>query len=69
MQKCLNNNDLSMHSTHNEGTINNYKSPKFEVNDRVRITKYVNIFSTGYTESWSKETFITNFVSETNPWT
>ena len=28
----------------------NYKAPKFKVGDRVRITKYKNIFSKGYTE-------------------
>ena len=30
----------------------NPKAPKFKVNDRVRITKYKNIFSKHYTESW-----------------
>ena len=34
------------------------KAPKFKVNDRVRITKYNNIFSKGYTENCSKEIFI-----------
>ena len=33
----------------------NPKSPKFKVGDRVRITKYKNIFNKGYTENWSKE--------------
>ena len=28
----------------------NPKAPKFRVNDRVRITKYKNVFSKGYTE-------------------
>ena len=32
----------------------NHKAPKFKVGDRVRITKYKNIFSKGYTENWSK---------------
>ena len=41
---------------------------KFEVNDRVRITKYKNIFSKGYTKNWSREIFIINFVLKTNPW-
>ena len=27
------------------------KAPKFKVNDRVRITKYINIFSKGYTQN------------------
>ena len=30
----------------------NSKAPKFKINDRVRITKYKNIFSKGYTEDW-----------------
>ena len=29
----------------------NLKTPKFKANDRVRITKYKNIFSKGYTEN------------------
>ena len=32
----------------------NPKAPKFRVNDKVRITKYKNIFSKGYTENWSR---------------
>ena len=36
----------------------NHKVPKFKVNDRVRITKYKNIFSKSYTENWSREIFI-----------
>ena len=47
----------------------NPKAPKFKVNDRVRITKYKNIFSKGYTENWSREIFIIDSVLETNPWT
>ena len=31
----------------------NHKAPKFKVNDRVRITKYKDIFSGNYTENWS----------------
>ena len=30
----------------------NPQAPKFNVNNRVRITKYKHIFSKGYTESW-----------------
>ena len=37
------------------------------VNDRVRITKYKNIFTKGYTENWSREIFIINSVLKTNP--
>ena len=47
----------------------NHKAPKFKVNDRVRITKYNNIFSKHYTKNWSRETFIIDSVFTTNPWT
>ena len=47
----------------------NLKALKFKVNDRVRITKYKNIFSKGYTENWSREIFIIDSVLKTNPWT
>ena len=46
----------------------NLKAPKFKVNDRVRITNYKNTFSKGYTENWSRETFIINSVLKTNFW-
>ena len=39
----------------------NSKAPKFKVNDRVRITKYKNIFSKGYIENCSREIFIIDF--------
>ena len=45
----------------------NSKSPQFKVNDRVRITKYMNIFSEVYTENWSREICIINSVLKTNP--
>ena len=35
-----------------------HKAPKFEVNDRVRITKHKNIFSKCYTVNWSREIFV-----------
>ena len=47
----------------------NPKTPKFKASDRVRITKYKNIFSKGYTENWSREIFIIDSVLKTNPWT
>ena len=46
----------------------NPKAPKFK--DRVRITKYKNIFSSkGYSQNWSREMFIIDSVLKTNPWT
>ena len=40
----------------------------FKMNDRVKITKYKNIFSKGYTENWSREIFVIESVLKTNPW-
>ena len=36
----------------------NDKDPKFKFGDRVRISKYKNIFAKGYTPSWSEKVFI-----------
>ena len=47
----------------------NPTSPKFKVNDRVKITKYKSTFSKGYSESWSREIFIVDSASRTNPQT
>ena len=47
---------------------NNPKTPKFKVNDRVRITKYKNILIKCYTENWSREIFIIDSVLKINPW-
>ena len=42
------------YSTLTEKVETNLKAPKFKVNDKVRITKYKNIFSRGYTENWPR---------------
>ena len=47
----------------------NPKTPKFKVNDRVRISKYKNIFIKCYTENWLREIFIIDSVLKTNPCT
>ena len=36
----------------------NPKVPKSKIGERVRITKYKNIFSNGYTKNWSREIFV-----------
>ena len=46
-----------------------HKTTKFKFGDRVRITKYKNIFSKGYAENWSKEMYLIDSVLESNPWT
>ena len=45
------------------------KARKFKINDRVRITKYKNIFSKGYIDNWSREIFIIDSVLKINHWT
>ena len=45
----------------------NPKAPKFNVNNRVRITKYKNTFSKVYTENWAREILIIDTVLKTNP--
>ena len=45
------------------------KDPKFKVGDRVRTSKYKNIFAKGYMPSWSEEVFVINKVKNTVPWT
>ena len=47
----------------------NLKAPRFKVSVRVRVTKYKNIFSKGYTENWSRGIFILDSLLKTNSWT
>ena len=47
----------------------NPKALKFQGGDRVRITKYKNIFRKGDTNIWSREIFAIDSVTKTNPWT
>ena len=47
----------------------NEKSARFNVNDRVRISKFKNIFVNGYTPNWSKEIFIVDKINDTVPYT
>ena len=47
----------------------NKKDSRFKVSDRVRISKFKNIFAKGYTPNWSKEIFIVNKINDTVPYT
>ena len=47
----------------------NEKDSRFKVDDRVRISRYRNIFAKGYTPNWSKEIFIVDKVNDTVPYT
>ena len=42
----------------------NEKSARFSVGDRVRISKFKNIFAKGYTANWSKEIFVVNKIKK-----
>ena len=45
------------------------KDPKFKLGNRVRISKYKNIFAKGYTPNWSEEVFVVSKIKNTVPWT
>ena len=47
----------------------NEKDSKFKIGDRVRISRYKNIFAKGYTPNWSREIFIVNKINDTVPYT
>ena len=45
----------------------NDKDPKFKVGDRVRISKYKNIFAKVCTPNWTKEVFVIKEIKNTVP--
>ena len=47
----------------------NKKDSKFKFGDHVRISKYKNIFTKGYTPNWSEEVFVVSKIKNTVPWT
>ena len=47
----------------------NEKDSRFKVGDRVRISRYKNIFAKGYTPNWSKEIFIVDKINDSVPYT
>ena len=51
-----------------EGIGPSHKASKFKVGDRVRITKYKNTFSKGYTKNCSKVLFVIHSLLKSNPW-
>ena len=57
-----NNNKIVYIDEHNE------KRSRFKVGDRVRISKFKNIFNKGYTPNWSKEIFIVDKINDTVPY-
>ena len=57
------------YSAYTENVETNFRAPKFKFIDRVRITKYKNIFSKGCTQNWSREIIVIDSVLKTIPWT
>ena len=47
----------------------NEKDSRFRVDDRVRISKFKNIFAKGYTPNWSSEIIIDDKINDTVPYT
>ena len=47
----------------------NEKDSRFKVGDRVRISKFKNIFAKRYMPNWSKEIFIVDKINDTVPYT
>ena len=47
----------------------NEKGSRFKVGNRVRISKFKNIFAKGYTPNWGTEIFIVNKINDTVPYT
>ena len=47
----------------------NEKDPKFNVGDRVRISKYKIVFAKGYMPNWSEDVFVIDKIKSTGPWT
>ena len=47
----------------------NEKYSRFKVGDRVKISKFKNIFAKGYTPNWNRERFIVNKINDTVPYT
>ena len=47
----------------------NEKDSRFKVGDRVRISKFKNMFSKGYASNWKSEIFIVDEINDTVPYT
>ena len=47
----------------------NEKDLRFKVDDHIRISKYKNIFTKGYTPNWSEEVFVIKKIKNAVPWT
>ena len=60
--------DVKSNTYSNSSKKINDEDPKFEIGDIVEISKYKNIFSTGYIPNWSEEVSVTTEVKNSVPW-
>src|SRR5438093_1202756 len=58
---------ISEKNYENENTLKKNKSPKFKMNERVRIYKYQYTFTKGYTARWTTEIFKISQVVQSSP--
>ena len=61
--------DVTSNSYAEQNEDSNEKDHKFKFGDRVRISKYKNIFAKEYTANWSEEVFVISKIKNTVPWT
>ena len=61
--------DVTTHPYPEYNEDSNEKNPKLKFGDRVRISKYKNIFAKGCTQNSSDEVFIITRIKDTVPWT
>ena len=58
---------ISENNYENENTLKKNKSPKFKMNERVRIYKYQYTFTKGYVAKWSDEIFLVSEIVKSSP--
>ena len=60
---------IDEHNEEDTTKLSSSERSRFKVGDRVRISKFKNIFAKGYTPNWSREIFIVNKINDTVPYT
>ena len=60
--------DVKSNTYINSSKKNNDEDPKFKIGDIVEISKYKNIFATGYVPNWSEEVSVITEVKNSVPW-
>ena len=60
--------DVKPETYKKSGAENNGKDPKFNVDNRERISKHENIFPKSYTRNWFQKVFLIKKVENAAPW-